>query len=198
MYAYCLYNPMTYKDSFGTDAVVIYDDKSVGHLGFLFQDENDDWFYYYWGPMNSNDKMVRIFVFLNNDYITNEIVSPFYGDPNSLESISANSGYSGTYSDMLYIEGDFSALSKNISDYGNVNYNLYSENCVQHSLKLLASCDTLYKYAFLDTSQHILPSTAMKDLKARVADIVSRRRTYTVRSLTTFRPAGKGTAIYLR
>ncbi len=48
MFVYCLNSSVNCLDRHGTDAVVLYDKDSLGHIGILAQDLDGNWWHYYW------------------------------------------------------------------------------------------------------------------------------------------------------
>ena len=193
LYTYCCNNPVMYVDPSGHDAILLlYPDAAAhaGHVSALFQDENDTWFFVYWGASGSTKEKVSPFG--TNAYM--ELFELGEGTLDSMTSITDflrehNAGYlelgkdnGGTnldwtdgLTDSIYFEGDFSASvakAKELYNDGVIKeeYNLYINNCMQVSLNLLSQGtfpqhDFSYKVAIARTSAITVPNLAFPELK---------------------------------
>ena len=121
-YTYCEGNPIQFIDPNGTDAIVITAPDGAGgfgHTSALFEDENGDWQYFYWG--NSESKLVKTKL-TKQDVNVNKFVE-----------------YDKRYTHFVYIEGDFGKsidyfyekLEDKTDNEKNENYNLLTRNCIQ-------------------------------------------------------------------
>ena len=108
MFAYCGNNPVIYGDDEGTDAVIVIDNNAAagaGHIGFLVQDEEGNWFHFYWGPYGDGG---TTYCAITVSCVYPETWCKAYEGELSLSAINASGQYSGTYDEMIYLEGDFS------------------------------------------------------------------------------------------
>ena len=53
IFAYCYNNPNLYTDDQGSDAILLLDEKFVGHIGALIQDADGTWWHFYWGAKDA-------------------------------------------------------------------------------------------------------------------------------------------------
>lgn len=155
LYAYCRNVPIHTKDSFGTDLIVITASEGAyifGHTSVLIQDENDDWYYYYFGP---NAEAGYLGLALGNtvdagiiyDKIplqnTDTSDASFFSEltvlTNKLHD-DANLGRQ-TYDRAIYLKGDYTpshkAALKQKEQASSQKYNLYRNNCVINSMKMM-------------------------------------------------------------
>ena len=155
MFAYCLDNPIKYGDDSGFDAVVLYDEDNVGHIGALIQDEEGNWWHFYWGTTGIFVRVCCAFGCFVPSY---SWCVEYKGDIN-LESINNTEEYSGDYDEMYYLEGDF---TESLDDFMNASgmYNLYLNNCSEFTLSTLAKSDTSYERMLKRASRKILPANA--------------------------------------
>ena len=154
MFAYCLNNPVILGDFDGYDAVVLYKESGVGHIGFLVQDENGDWWHFYWG---ADGALMVVLSVLACDVPEKSWCIEYSGDPSSLDEINKSGQYAGTYVNSHYLYGDFSAVLDLIENLSG-DYNLYRNNCGQVSMRLLASADTTYQDILTHASTLWMPS----------------------------------------
>lgn len=87
----------------------------------------------------------------------------YTGDIN-LDDINKAGQYSGDYEEMYYLHGDFSACLEDMKAPEG-KYNLYTNNCSQVSLGILAKLDTLYQLQLKKAAEKMLPSHAFSKLK---------------------------------
>ena len=160
LYAYCLNNPIKYKDSEGTDAVLItaYCRKGlpvVGHTALAFQ-YGDNWYITeYTGKTKASAKVkTRQICEKNEDPY--EKINEYYGEYTDkdmgpdvnmfliLYMKTLNKIYSKKHYDSLYLTGDYSkcydeAIKVEGSDLG--GYNLITNNCGQYVNRILKHGD---------------------------------------------------------
>ncbi len=112
LYVYCTNNPVMYVDLSGLDAIIITSKGAAGtfgHTSAIYQDENDEWFYTYWG-----DKASAV-IHIPKEYMDSmesftEYLTDFLEDEN-LKHITHK------YHKATYVEGDFTkSLSKAYED----------------------------------------------------------------------------------
>ena len=160
MFAYCLNGPLTYVDSQGTDAILLFDEDFTGHVGALVQDENGTWWHFYWG---TEDNWLRYASVLGIDVPVLTWCEEYEGEAD-LESINASGQYKAGYTDMLYLQGDFSSSVSEMQQ-SDGPYNLYKRNCTQVTLSTLSHADTDYKDILSFASKFILPATSFYSVK---------------------------------
>ena len=172
MFAYCNNSPAIFVDPHGMDAAVLYDDDTVGHIGIIVQDEEGNWWHFYWGTKGGFwGTILRVLAFLGSDVKSYTWCVPYEGEV-SLEKINESKQFGGDYEQWQYMTGDFSEcveMLKNIDD----QYNLYSRNCSQVSLRILAYADTAYSQILFDASHLLLPGRAFSYIEKREFDAVS-------------------------
>jgi RHS repeat-associated protein len=169
MFVYCLNNPTKFKDVSGFDAVILYDEDTFGHIGFLIQDESYDWWHFYWGTEGGvNGSLRRIACFFGFTVTPYTWCEEYDGNPNSLREINSSHQFSGDYEAMYYLSGDFStAVEEAQSPTG--QYNLYSNNCSQVSLGILSSANTIYSKTLEKATEYILPANAKSFLSSQLS-----------------------------
>lgn len=155
IFAYCYNNPNLYKDDQGSDAILLLDEKSVGHIGALIQDADGTWWHFYWGAKDALKNTLFGLLFL--DVPLNTWCVPYKGEI-SIDAINNSKQYSGQYSEMLIIPGDFSkAIS--IVESTSEQYSLLRNNCAQKTLEILAQSNPLYHDSFITIKDtYILPA----------------------------------------
>ncbi len=171
-YVYCNNNPVKYVDPSGNDAIVLnkYVDNpgryfGVEHTSAFFQDENDDWWFYFWGDsveyVKVDDPNIFESVDAINDWLSNYFVNnPEYMFDSNEPKTRPLLDEKHPYHDFVYIVGDFTEacakakenrnnylenIEKVLSgamdrgDFGVLNsyYSLLSNNCSQNTMKLL-------------------------------------------------------------
>ena len=166
MFAYCANNPVIYCDSHGTDAILVFDEDSPGHVGALIQDENGTWYHFYWGTA---DDWTRIACAFGFDVPAVTWCVEYDGDLN-LNSINEAKQFSGEYEDMLLLQGDFSSVFTEIEQCDK-KYNLYSRNCSQMTFTILSHAETEYKAALEKASHKLLPRNGFALLKKASQEI---------------------------
>ena len=157
MFAYCLNNPIIYVDSEGKDAILLYDSDDIGHIGALIQDENGTWRHFYWGTKGLKARFLCAF----GKNVTPHTWFVSYDGKISLNAINESKQYNGDYEAMEYFHGDFSEsarLAKNVTG----KYNLYTNNCSQKTLNILAQSGTRDSEVFSKAAEKMLPRDAFK------------------------------------
>ena len=155
MFAYCLNNPVICADYGGTDAIVLLDTNFPGHLGIMAQDKNGTWWHFYWGTTSFTDRALCLFYV--NVIATSWCVE--YTGALTLEGINNAAQFVGDYEKMMYFKGNFSD-SINEMKYPRGSYHLYTNNCSQKSLRILAQSDTEYTRIFSKAANITLPIEA--------------------------------------
>ena len=159
MFAYCLNNPIMYGDDSGFDAVILYDEDNVGHIGVLLEDENGNWWHCYWGTSGTFVRILCAFGF----FVPNYTWCVEYKGNINLDSINSTEEYSGNYEKMYYLEGDFSDSLHDFSVPTGM-YNLFVNNCSEFTLRVLAKSDTSYAQMLTRASRKILPANAAQEI----------------------------------
>ena len=173
MFAYCGNNPVIYGDDEGTDAVIVIDNNAAagaGHIGFLVQDEEGNWFHFYWGPYGDGG---TIYCAITVSCVYPETWCKAYEGELSLSAINASGQYSGTYDEMIYLEGDFSESAektKKTSVWTEGFYHLATNNCSQVSLRLLSESDTPYADILKVASIGFVPNLVFGTLEDRIQE----------------------------
>ncbi|MDD3400151.1 MAG: RHS repeat-associated core domain-containing protein [Eubacteriales bacterium] len=163
-YAYCLNNPINMSDPSGLDAIVLYDSSGLGHIGILIQDDNGTWWHFYWGAGSSSSSSSGRITCIFGDVEAKTWCLKYEctGIP-TIADINDAAQYSGSYDKMKYLYGDYS-ICVSIAQNPTGEYNLYTNNCSQYSLSILASADTGYSDQLSDASDCMLPSKAFSCL----------------------------------
>ena len=155
LYAYCRNVPIHTKDIGGTDLIVITASEGAanfGHTSVLIQDENDDWYYYYFGP-NADAGYFGLALGITVDAgIIYEKISLKNDNPADVSFFSALTKLTNelhdeaglgrqTYDRAIYLEGDYTNSHKTALEQkrqeSSQKYNLYSNNCVLNSMKII-------------------------------------------------------------
>lgn len=143
LYVYCCNEPITQSDPSGFDAIIVTDEDALGGLGHtsaLFQDSNEDWYYYYWGDKNVavekvDDKDALKSIDKLNAWLHSKEKDKRY--------------YGGNYTESIYVKGDFTASLEeakfleshyeNVYGRGNDNkdYDLLTNNCSERTFREL-------------------------------------------------------------
>ena len=160
MFAYCNNNPVIYIVSNGCDAIILYDKDALGHIGIMLQDSDGKWYHFYWGTRGGItgllDRVQCAFLVSVPQY---SWCVEYCEETTSLQSINASNQYSGEYEEMHYLDGDFSECVDDIMSPDG-EYNLYTNNCSQVSLGILATADTEYKTMLSQASKYVIPMNA--------------------------------------
>ena len=169
MFVYCLSNPIMFVDTKGTDAIVLYDEDAVGHIGLLVQDSDGTWWHFYWGTEGGKGgSFNRVSCAIGISVDPYSWCVEYTGENLSLTDINSANQYGGQYEEMYYLVGDFSdSLAILMEPSG--QYNLYTNNCSQYSLKTLAISDTVYRKLLREASEYILPKKANQHLSNELA-----------------------------
>ena len=163
MFAYCLNNPVAYGDYTGCDAILLLDEDNVGHIGIMVQDSEGKWWHFYWGT----DTWWRRTLCAFSISVEPKTWCVEYTGDTSLDAINNSAQYSGDYEKTIYLSGDFSScVSKMKNPSG--KYNLYSANCAQVSLGILATAETSYSYCLSQASKNVLPAFAFLSVKTYI------------------------------
>ena len=158
MFVYFLNNPVIYEDSRGEDACLVIDDEGAldnGHIGFLVEDDEGNWWHFYWGPKYPILSVIPV------DWIPACWFVKYEGDI-TLDEINTAGQYGATYDRMIYLSGDFSDcvdITKEYTD-GGTKYNLYTNNCSQLSLSTLSQAPTKYQKLLQKGSKYLIPKNA--------------------------------------
>lgn len=165
MFAYCLNNPIIFGDFTGEDAVILLDNDAPTHIGIMAQDANGNWWHFYWG-VDPNYIGWCVFGFNLPVYTW----CKKYTGSITVEAINKSKQFND-YESMLRLYGDFSfsaeAMRKAVGEY-----NLYTNNCSQVSLRILAASDTFYSSILQKASDMIVPNDAFKYLTISPAVII--------------------------
>lgn len=171
LYSYCVGNPIKYTDPSGHDAIVITAEKGAhgfGHTSAIFQDNNGNWYYYFWGDTKvtlnpvPNEAMKSLDAF--NKWISEGAQTG--------RDFRGSQYYDKEYTCSTYIEGDFSASIDSIKDqvkdywdrYGkqsedNSDYGPFLKNCLGQTQKAL-KLGELEMYKKIPSTMTIIPNTA--------------------------------------
>ena len=89
------------------------------------------------------------------------------GETISLDDINESNAYAGDYEEMFYFVGDFSSAVDNMKAYSG-KYNLYTNNCSQVSLRILADADIDDRELFSSAAEYISPKRAKKYISENI------------------------------
>lgn len=160
MFAYCLNNPTNYADYAGYDAVVLFDEDTFGHIGIMAQDSAGRWWHFYWGTKGGKEGTSgRVKCFLGFTIEQYSRCVEYSHSSVSLDEVNASGQYAGEYENMHYLEGDFSEIIAALKNPEG-QYNLYTNNCSQFSLRTLSMADTRHRELLQEASQFMLPAHA--------------------------------------
>ena len=160
MFAYCLNSPIIHADYSGTDAIVLFDEDTLGHIGVMAQDDEGTWWHYYWGTKGGKEGIAaRIMCLFTLSIEPYSWCVSFNGDASSLSEINGSNQYSGDYEIMHYLSGDFTKAIPHMKNYSE-KYNLYTNNCSQVSLRILAAANEDYDALLTSAAQYKLPRNA--------------------------------------
>lgn len=162
MFAYCGNNSLVFFDPFGCDAVILFDSSSVGHIGLLVQDGDGKWHHYYWGSVYAGKSSSFKCSLGINTKAKEKICN--YNGAISIVAINSEHFFGGSYEKSIYLKGDFSDAFTYIDMHSDESYNLFNNNCSQHSINALAYCDTVYKDILKNAAQDTLPASAYWDI----------------------------------
>ncbi len=144
-YMYCNSDPLRYTDPLGLDAILINkkvdnimgDALGVEHMGAFFQDENDEWYFFYWGDKVKYEKVEDPNIFDSMDSMNNYL---YDHDLYAMEN--------KPYIDSVYIKGDFTLSHQKAIELENIynnagkefngKYNLLWRNCGQVTMRLFS------------------------------------------------------------
>ena len=158
MFAYCLNNPVLFSDANGFDAIVLYDQDTLGHIGVMVQDSDGKWWHFYWGTAGGKEGIPdRILCFFFVSVRSYTWCVEYKGRSIKINDINAANQYSGQYEEAHYLKGDFSECVDMLKNPQG-DYNLYTQNCSQVSLGILASADSDYKEMLQKASTFMLPA----------------------------------------
>ncbi|MCI8620216.1 MAG: RHS repeat-associated core domain-containing protein, partial [Oscillospiraceae bacterium] len=171
-FAYCGNNPIIRKDPTGTDAIILCNEGFIGHVGALVQDENGAWWHFYWGAesgsgLNSSSAMSACIV--GTDVPARIWCLEYTESVVNLDAINNAEQYGGEYDAMYRLHGDFSTCvdqMKNITG----DYNLYRNNCVQVTLRILATANTSYDDMLNEAAKRFAPTLVSKYLGKNLPD----------------------------
>jgi len=156
-YTYCGNSPLVFIDPWGEDAVLInkpVDNAAntigIEHMSAFFQDENDNWWFFFWGDTVKYVQVDDASIFDNLDKMNQWLID--YRDPDDpdLRLLTADH----TYRDSVYIKGDFTASHSGALELldiyreslkswdgkglANQKYNVATKNCGQVTLDLFS------------------------------------------------------------
>ena len=164
MFAYCLNNPANYLDSDGKDAIWIHEEDSAfgfGHSGLLVQDKDENWYFFYWGPVNESAGIKEIIDMITTGvpsncvlvYIDTVLETRTTDGVQVLLRESDNefvAARADLITDIRYFEGDYTDtlnyLRKLEAEASTNDYHLLNNNCVQNTWKALAVSDERFRY----------------------------------------------------
>ena len=89
------------------------------------------------------------------------------GETISLDDINESNAYAGDYEEMFYFVGDFSSAVDNMKAYSG-KYNLYTNNCSQVSLRILADANIDDRELFSSAAEYISPKRAKKYISENI------------------------------
>ncbi|MBQ7247436.1 MAG: RHS repeat-associated core domain-containing protein [Lachnospiraceae bacterium] len=160
VFQYCKNNPINMLDSNGFDAIWIQEGneaRGMGHSGLLVQDENEDWFYFYWGPRHAGNSGGNIssaengMKYINigkteTDLSDLQNVIDFINTKGAQNEINANS-----ITSAKYFKGDYTNTGKFIANVlsKGCDYSTLFSNCSQMSCFAMAQSD--WRFAYLVT-----------------------------------------------
>ncbi len=146
LYVYCLNNPIAFIDFSGLDVIVVNQTENVagfGHMSAFVEDDNGNWYFFYWGSSSvSLTKVDDNTILYSEDKMNDWLIKK-----------NLNTKDDPKYDAFCYIYGDFSETKdyyqkltnqfktdvKNgdIGWFGftNKNYNLFTNNCTQATMK---------------------------------------------------------------
>ena len=126
-YAYCNGNPVMFTDPWGTNAIIITNKNAAqvgnfspqGHTSAIYQNENKEWFYTYWG--NKAAAVIAIpSEYMDSLVSFNGYISRFLSE-NECQNITKD------YTNATYVVGDFTeSLNAAYDDVRNVFNNRFS------------------------------------------------------------------------
>ena len=137
---------------------MLYDKDSLGHIGILAQDLDGNWWHYYWG---SRGTWNRVMCAIGISIEAYSWCVSYKGETISLDDINESNAYAGDYEEMFYFVGDFSSAVDNMKAYSG-KYNLYTNNCSQVSLRILADANIDYRELFSSAAEYISPKRDKK------------------------------------
>ena len=172
LYSYCRNKPISYYDSDGDDAIWIQERASafeLGHSGLMVQDEDNNWYYFYWGaPKDATliDDIIGITSECCLQYV--DIGTFDLHDTESLkEALSRNGGLAAERSvmitDTFYFNGDYSATYSEAKDIcgEDQSYNMLISNCVQKTLRAFIAGDERFIHAMNSIRTASIPNDAV-------------------------------------
>ena len=147
----------------GYDAILLLDKDNVGHMGIMVQDSDGNWWHFYWGTSSLGRRILCAIAISVKP--TTWCVQ--YTGEISLDSINESKNYNG-YDEYERLYGDFSSCIDEMKNPTG-KYNLYSANCSQISLGILATAETPYKNSLSSAAEITLPTMAFQKIKADIA-----------------------------
>ena len=178
MFAYCKNNPSNYLDFCGTDAIWIQEADSAegfGHSGLLVQNEDETWYYFFWGP-ESDATVKETIMSTSNDAFFVIIDTEGY-DMTKTEDVKAailNSGAARSehITSTYYFEGDYTATyyaAKEMVESGDA-YNLLDRNCLQQTLDAFHASDWRFGQVAYGFGKALVPNLAVKKVAMLPSD----------------------------
>ena len=185
VFQYCKNNPINMLDSNGFDAIWIQEAKSasgLGHSGLLVQDENEDWFYLFWGPSDEADVIESLFNTPNDFFfeplgktdldlsITENVIS--FIDTNGSKSRARASMITSTK--IFY--GDYTKTYEYANQLGDKNYSGITNNCLHNNLAAFRKSDYRFNFIGNDIISKNIPNAAY----SRVLQLSSSKNVFPV------------------
>ena len=166
LFAYGDNNIINRADFDGRDAYILVNENLMGflgHIGLLVEDEDGNWWHFYWGAGSGFEIAITSMTFFP---VSAKTWCKSYTGELTVGAIN-NAGDYTNYTDMLYLDGDFSScidLMNNAAEKYGV-YNVYFNNCSQVSLNILSKANTEHKVILATASAQPVPNISYKMVK---------------------------------
>lgn len=162
-------------DDGGKDAIWIQESESAkgqGHSGLMVQDENDNWFYFYWGPVAEDAPIVDlIFGVPNGSYF--EPIETYGADLTQTSQVidilkSAENSYTQSskradkITETYYFVGDYTATFNKAKEYSKSGeeYKLITNNCAQKTINAFYDSDPRFSQVAYGFVNYCHPNSA--------------------------------------
>ena len=174
MFAYCNNNPTNYLDADGRDAIWVQEGESAsgnGHSGLIVQDEDGNWWYFYWGPIDENADIPSLVAGVKHGCFFVMIDTEGYDMHNTedvIRAIAASDTPAATRAEKItatyYFSGDYVDTYKeaNVWASSELNYELLSRNCLQVTLSAFQKSDSRFSWVPYGFINYIVPNEAAK------------------------------------